>query len=69
MKTPVALALVLFLAAGASAAPVLDGVTSVKTKTRGLVVSVESTLTAAGDVTLTGDVGGKSVTMKKRLQK
>jgi pimeloyl-ACP methyl ester carboxylesterase len=68
MKTLVACALVAGLAAAASADPTLDMVTSAVGKGGSVVVTVETTLTTAGVVTVGGELNGLPVTLKKKTK-
>jgi hypothetical protein len=63
-----AAAVVAFAAGTAAADPVLDSVSSKSAKNGVLTVTVETTFSARGELSLTGDVNGSPVVLKKKLK-
>ena len=63
-----ALAAVLAAAATAAADPVLDRVDFAVVKGRRVDVVIESTLQAAGEVAVAGDINGQLVSIRRRLR-
>lgn len=69
MSRLVLAAFVIALSAGVAAAdPVIDQVSAATARTGVVTVTVEATLSARGEVTVTGDLNGRPVELRKRMR-